>query len=68
MGLNNANIQNPIASPSVTTTYTVTATGASAGCRDKASVTINVLNNSSTTTLAYPSKVCNTITTLQEPI
>jgi hypothetical protein len=68
LGLNNANIQNPIASPSVTTTYTVTATGASAGCRDKASVTINVLNNSSTTTLAYPSKVCNTIATLQEPI
>lgn len=67
IGLNNTNIQNPIANPSVTTTYTVTATGASAGCRDKATVTINVLANSSVTTLAYPSKVCNTITTLQEP-
>ena len=67
VGLNDANIQNPIASPSVTTTYTVTATGASAGCRDKATVTINVLSNSSVTTLAYPTKVCNTITTLQEP-
>lgn len=67
VGLNNANVQNPIANPSVTTTYTVTATGSSAGCRDKATVTINVLANSSVTTLAYPSKVCNTITTLQEP-
>ena len=66
-GLNNANIQNPVANPTVTTTYTVTATGTSAGCRDKATVTINVLQNSSVTTLAYPTKVCNTITTLQEP-
>ena len=67
-GLSNANIQNPVASPTVTTTYTVTAVGSSAGCRNTAQVTINVLGNNSVNSVTYPTKVCNTITTLQEPI
>jgi hypothetical protein len=66
-GLSNANIQNPVASPNATTTYTVTALGSSTGCRNTAQVTINVLGNNSVTSLTYPTKVCNTNTTLQEP-
>ena len=66
-GLSNAAIQNPIASPNVTTTYTVTAQGSTTGCRNIASVTITVLGNNSTTTLSYPTKVCTSNTTLQEP-
>ncbi len=67
-GLSNASVRNPIASPSATTTYVVTAQGTNTGCRDVASVKITVLGNNSTTTLTYPTKVCNTNTTLQEPI
>ncbi len=41
-GLNNALIANPIASPAVTTTYTLTVTD-SRGCKRSLSITINVL-------------------------
>ena len=67
-GLSDPSIQNPVAKPSVTTTYTVMATGNTAGCRDIAKVTITVLGNSSVTSIAYPSKICNTTTTLQAPV
>nr|MBC8229039.1 amidase domain-containing protein [bacterium] len=40
-GLNNPNIANPVASPDVTTTYTVTVTDA-IGCQDSDSVTVTV--------------------------
>jgi gliding motility-associated-like protein len=40
--LNNNNIPNPVATPAVTTTYTVTGTDAF-GCKDSARVTITVL-------------------------
>jgi gliding motility-associated-like protein len=41
IGLSATNISNPVASPTVTTTYTVTATDAS-GCSGTAQVTVNV--------------------------
>jgi predicted outer membrane repeat protein len=41
-GLSNSNIANPVASPSVTTTYTLTVTD-SKGCTRSLSITINVL-------------------------
>ena len=41
-GLSNANIQNPMASPLVTTTYSVTATGAG-GCAQMDVITITVI-------------------------
>lgn len=43
-GLSNPNIANPVATPAVTTTYTVTGTG-EGGCTDVASVTVVVLPN-----------------------
>ena len=45
-GLNNAGIANPVASPTVTTTYTLTVTD-SKGCSRTLSITINVLPLSS---------------------
>ncbi len=44
IGLSNPYIQNPVATPSVTTTYTVTATAAGGLCPARAVVTITVLN------------------------
>ncbi len=41
-GLNNSNIQNPVASPTVTTTYTVTFTDAN-GCTVTDTVTVDVI-------------------------
>lgn len=46
-GLNNANIANPVASPTVTTTYTLTVTNAG-GCSTSESITICVLDIRST--------------------
>jgi hypothetical protein len=66
IGLNNANIASPIANPSSTTTYTVTGTGGTDGCRNTTTVTINVLDNNGATSITYPSKISNTLTTLQE--
>jgi len=50
-GLSNSNIINPVASPSATTKYIVTATSAK-GCTSKDSVTINVLSTPVVTTSA----------------
>jgi len=44
-GLNNPNLSNPIATPLVTTTYTVTGTDAN-GCTDTDEVTVNVMESS----------------------
>lgn len=41
VGLNNPNIQNPLASPSVTTNYTITVTGAN-GCKNTDSVRVQI--------------------------
>jgi hypothetical protein len=69
IGLNNPNIQSPIASPSTTTTYTVTASG-TAGCRNVYEVTINVASgNESGTTIRYPTAIISkTVTTPQTVI
>ena len=68
-GLNNPNIASPIASPSTTTTYTVTAAG-TAGCRSVYSVTLTVPSgNESGTTISYPaSNISKSITTPQTVI
>jgi hypothetical protein len=58
-GLNNPNIASPIASPNVTTTYTVTATGTT-GCRSVFSVVVTVVDgNSTSTSFRYPSALIN---------
>ncbi len=67
-GLSNSSIQNPVAKPTTTTTYTVTANGSSVGCRNTAQVTITVLGNYTETSIVYPSKICNSVTTTQAPI
>ncbi|MFT3911585.1 MAG: T9SS type A sorting domain-containing protein [Ferruginibacter sp.] len=43
-GLNDASIANPIAAPSVTTTYTLTTTDANDLCASSATITIDVMN------------------------
>jgi hypothetical protein len=63
-GLSNSAIANPVANPTTTTTYTLTASGGSAGCKNTASVTVNV-NPIGATTISYPAQINNTITTLQ---
>ena len=45
-GLNNPNIQDPIATPSITTTYTVSASSVTGGCTAYATITITVANPS----------------------
>lgn len=60
-GLSNATIANPVASPSNTTTYTVTAIG---GCAGTASVTIVVSTTPLTPSVsALPNAVCSGNTT-----
>jgi hypothetical protein len=68
-GLNNPNVASPIASPSTTTTYTVTATGTT-GCRSIYAVTVIVASgNESGTTISYPTALINrAITTPQSVI
>jgi gliding motility-associated-like protein len=56
-GLNNPNISNPIASPTVTTTYTVT--GTNGFCTTSDDVTIVVSNSSLTYTAAQTDPTCN---------
>ncbi len=58
-GLNNPNIFNPIASPTVTTTYTVT--GSNGNCTTSDDVTIVVNTSSLTYTSAQTNSTCNTI-------
>ena len=65
-GLSNAAIANPVANPSTSTTYIVTASGSTGGCREVTRVTVKVLSNSSVTSISYPSKICTGLTTLQE--
>jgi gliding motility-associated-like protein len=57
-GLNNASIQNPIANPAVTTTYTVTVTDAN-GCQNTASVNIVVNQLPVVAPTAAPAVMCS---------
>jgi hypothetical protein len=54
----NASLQNASAKPTQRTVYTVTAVGATAGCRDKSSVTVDIIDIG-TTSIAYPASICN---------
>ena len=65
-GLSNAAIASPIATPSSTTTYTVTGSG-TVGCRTTVSVTVTVLPEIPTT-ISYPTSVCTTVTTPQNVV
>ena len=65
-GLSNAAIASPIATPSATTTYTVTGSG-TVGCRTTVSVTVTVLPEVATT-ISYPTSVCTTVTTPQNVV
>jgi len=65
VGLSNPNISNPVANPSTTTTYTVTGTGSSDGCRNTATVVVNVNSNNGVTAISYPSQISTSITTIQ---
>ncbi len=69
IGLNSASIASPVASPSTTTTYTLTASG-SAGCRSVFSVVVTVASgNESGTTISYPAAlISKSITTPQSVI
>jgi hypothetical protein len=64
-GLSDPNIANPVANPTTTTIYTVTGTGSSAGCRNQATVIVNVNNNNGATSISYPSQISTAITTVQ---
>lgn len=63
-GLSSASVASPVANPSTTTTYTLTASGGSAGCKNTATVTVFV-NPVGATTISYPTQINNSITTLQ---
>ena len=64
-GLSNAFISNPVANPTTTTIYTVTATGSTAGCKNVSTVVVNVIDNNGATSISYPSQINSGITTLQ---
>ena len=68
-GLSNPSIASPSASPTTTTTYTVTAAGTT-GCRSVFSVVVNVASgNESGTSFRYPASIINrAITTPQTVI
>jgi hypothetical protein len=57
-GLNNPNIANPFASPSVTTTYTVTDPSSSCGSGSK-TVTVNVTNSTTLNISASNQNICS---------
>jgi len=69
-GLNNPNIASPVANPTSTTTYTLTATGTVPGCRNVYTVTITVPSgNESGTIISYPTAtISKSITTPQTVI
>jgi hypothetical protein len=56
--LNNANIANPVSTPSATTTYTVTASNAN-GCSSTATVTVNVGGQGPVVSVAATGGSCN---------
>lgn len=56
-GLSNANIANPVASPSITTTYSVTAVSPDGICSAEALVTITV-GNPGATILSHDTVIC----------
>jgi len=56
--ITNTNFQNTTARPTQNTEYTVTASGASTGCRNTSKVSIQVIDNG-TTSITYPTSVCN---------
>lgn len=56
-GLSNSTIQNPVAMPTVTTTYTVTATGPGGVCPSSASIKITV-SEINTALLARDTTIC----------
>jgi hypothetical protein len=62
--LTTTNVQNTTAKPTQYTEYTVTATGSAAGCRNTSTVAVTVIDNGSTT-ISYPTSVCNTQSTNQ---
>ena len=62
--ITSTNIQNTTAKPTQNTVYTVTTTGAAAGCRNVSSVSIIVIDLG-VTTITYPTSVCNTQSTNQ---
>ncbi len=55
LGLNNTSIADPLASPSITTTYTVVG-NFSSGCTDTATVTVTVRNEN--VDISGPSRLC----------
>ena len=57
--LSSTTVQNPIATPTETTTYTITASGTTPGCNNISTVKVSVIDNGDTR-LNYPSSVCNT--------
>lgn len=60
----NSNAQNTSAKPTQNTIYTVTASGATDGCRNTSTVLIKVIDNGNTT-ISYPISACNTQSTNQ---
>jgi hypothetical protein len=56
--LTSVNSQNTTAKPTQNTVYNVTASGASDGCRNSGTVSIQVIDNGNTT-ITYPSSICN---------
>ena len=62
--ISTTNLQNTTAKPTQNTTYTVTATGSSPGCRNTSSVLIEVIDKGATT-ISYPTSACNTQTNNQ---
>ena len=57
--ITSSNAQNTSAKPTQNTSYTVTASGATDGCRNTGTVLITVIDNGNTT-ISYPISACNT--------
>ena len=62
--ITSSNAQNTSAKPTQNTTYTVTASGSTDGCRNTGTVLITVIDNGNTT-ISYPISACNTQSTNQ---
>lgn len=57
--ITSSNTQNTSAKPTQNTSYTVTASGSTDGCRNTGTVSITVIDNGNTT-ISYPISACNT--------